>query len=474
MRPKPMPTKGLFVACLAASALLLAGCAGLAPVTPELSRVDPHGGYRFTNVSRGDGNSTSLLVVLSFSGGGTRAAALAFGVLEQLASIEVEWEGRRRRLLDEVDAISAVSGGSVTAASYALQGDRLFAEFPQRFLHRDIEADFIGRLLNPLNWPMLLSDLSGRSELLAEVFDEHVFGGATFGDLASGPGRPFVTLTATDMVAGTRFEFVQEQFDLLCADLSGIRLSRAVAASAAVPLLMSPVMLVNRAGSCGFRDLAWVDRTLAERELSSRQFHLARKMRSYLDAQARPYIHLLDGALSDNLGLRSPLETVFAHGDAWNVVRRLGIADVRKVVFIAVNASTAPDAALSRAAVLPGLWHTLSAFKDIPIDRYSYETKELLSANFNRWAADIKAQRLRVGDSAGDDLQFFLVDVDFEALRDDVEREALMRIPTRWSLDQSAVERIRRSAGILLDDSAAFQELLRSLRGTRRAEPSAP
>lgn len=49
---------------------------------------------------------------------------------------------RRRRLLDEVDAVSAVSGGSVTAASFALYGDRLLADVTQRFLHRDIEADF--------------------------------------------------------------------------------------------------------------------------------------------------------------------------------------------------------------------------------------------------------------------------------------------------------------------------------------------
>ena len=81
--------------------------------------------------------------------------------MEELAAIDIEWEGRRRRLLDEVDFISAVSGGSVKAAYYAyyaydaLYGDQLFADFTQRFLHRDVEAEFTRRLFNPAHWPRL-------------------------------------------------------------------------------------------------------------------------------------------------------------------------------------------------------------------------------------------------------------------------------------------------------------------------------
>lgn len=447
----------------AALTALVAGCATPPSGTHALGQVDPQQGYRFTNRPRAADNSTGLFVVLTFSGGGTRAAALAHGVLEELAAIEVEWEGRRRRLLDEVDSISAVSGGSVAAAYYALHGDRLFDDFAAKFLHQDVEAMFARRLFNPVHWPTLWSSFTGRSDLLADIFDDLLFGGATYGDLLQGSARPFVTLSATDMVAGIRFEFVQEQFDLLCADLSRFRIARAVAASAAVPLLMSPVSLVNRAGRCGFPEATWVEPALRERRLSSRQFHLASKLRSYLDAEARPHIYLLDGGLADNLGLRSPLETVFMHDNAWTVVQRLGIADVRKVVFIVVNASTGPDPGWSRAAALPGIGPVLRAFKDIPIDRYSFETKELLAASFERWAADIKRERKASGDGAGDELEFVLVDADFEALHDAAEREALRQIPTRWALDEATVTRVRRAARTLLAESAAFQDLLRSL-----------
>jgi NTE family protein len=459
---------------LSTVAAILVGCANLPPPTPELARFDPQQGYRFTHTARGADNTSSLLVVLTLSGGGTRAAALAHGILEELAAIDIEWEGRWRRLIDEVDSISAVSGGSVTATYYALYGDRLFSDFTGRFLHRDIEADFTRKLINPAHWPRLWSPYSGRSDLLADIFDEVLFDGATFADLSQGPGRPYLTLSATDMAAGTRFEFVQEQFDLICADLGRYSVARAVAASAAVPVLMSPIMLSNRAGRCGYPSTGTITQGLQARRLSSRQLHYASKLRSYLDAEARPYIYLLDGGLADNLGLRSPLETVFMHDDAWHLVQRLGIADVRKVVFIVVNASTGPDPRWSLASSIPGIGQVLQAFKDIPIDRYSFETKELLAASFERWASDIKFQRKAAGDTAGDDLEFVMIDADFEALHDRAEREALMRIPTSWSLDAATVARIRMAAKTLLAESASFQQLLRDLRARPRASEVAP
>ena len=160
------------------------------------------------------------------------------------------------------------------------------------------------------------------------------------------------------MAAGARFEFVQEQFDLMCADLARFSIARAVAVSAAVPVLMSPIMLSNRAGRCGYPAAA-AEQGPQARRLTSRQFHYASKLRSYLGAQARPYIYLLDGGLADNQGLRSPLETVLMHEDAWQLVQRLGIADVRKVAFIVVNASTGLDPRWSLAPSIPRIGQVL-------------------------------------------------------------------------------------------------------------------
>ena len=108
---------------LALAALVAAGGCARFPLNPPLAHYEAGAGYRFANLSHAH-NSDSLFVVLTFSGGGTRAAALAYGVLEALRATPIVWEGERRSLLDEVDVISAVSGGSFTAAYYALKRER--------------------------------------------------------------------------------------------------------------------------------------------------------------------------------------------------------------------------------------------------------------------------------------------------------------------------------------------------------------
>jgi predicted acylesterase/phospholipase RssA len=118
-------------ALLLASLLALAACASIAPGNPPLAQYAPGQGYRFDNLARG-GNSDALFVIVTFSGGGTRAAALAYGVMEALRDARVTWQGRRVALLDEVDVISSISGGSFPAAYYALRGAKTFDEFPQR------------------------------------------------------------------------------------------------------------------------------------------------------------------------------------------------------------------------------------------------------------------------------------------------------------------------------------------------------
>jgi NTE family protein len=67
-----------------------------------------------------------------------------------------------------------------------------------------------------------------------------------------------------------------------------------------------------------------------------------------------------------------------------------------------------------------------------------------------------------------------MVDVDFAALADRTEREELMRIPTTWSLDAETVARVRGAARTLLEESRAFQGLLRDLAATRHERTRVP
>ena len=196
--------------------------------------------------------SDQLLLILAFSGGGTRAAAFAYGILEELAATPVVLGGQSRRLLDEVDLISSVSGGSFTAAYYGLYGDRIFRDFETDFLRRPVERELFVQLLRPYNWVRLASPYFNRSRLTAEYYDEHLFRDATFADLERHHG-PEILINATDLSTGSRFAFNRFFFDPICSDLSRYHVAQAVTASSAVPVLLTPVTLENRAGTCGYQ-----------------------------------------------------------------------------------------------------------------------------------------------------------------------------------------------------------------------------
>jgi hypothetical protein len=81
---------------------------------------------------------------------------------------------------------------------------------------------------------------------------ERLFENATFADLDRGSG-PLIVVTATDISSGARFGFNQNIFDVICSDLHAMPLSRAAAASSAVPFALSPVTLNNYGGTCKYQ-----------------------------------------------------------------------------------------------------------------------------------------------------------------------------------------------------------------------------
>lgn len=240
-------------------AVLLAALSGLSacaqfqyqPVA-TIDKVDRSQGYRF-DAEAGKPQDDDMLVVLMFSGGGTRAAALGYGVLEELDKQKIYSGGREKSLLEAVDLVYGVSGGSVLAAYFSLHGKETIPSFERRFLKQNFQRQVSKQVFSLANVPRLTSPEFGRGDLLQEQFESTLFKNATFGDLASRRKGPFAVITATDMSLGNRFEFTQEYFDMMCLNLSDLKIARAVAASSAVPLVFAPLTLNNNGGNCGYR-----------------------------------------------------------------------------------------------------------------------------------------------------------------------------------------------------------------------------
>jgi NTE family protein len=454
---------------LAAIAVLgfLVGCAHY-PVNRPLDRADPQAGYRARNLIDPD-NSEELLLLLSFSGGGTRAAAFSYGVLETLRDIGVSIQGLDRRLLDEVDWISGVSGGSFTAAYYGLFRDRIFEDFETRFLKKNIQGELTRSMLfNPVNWVKLFSPYYDRSDLAADFYDKYVFDGRTFGDLLK-QKQPVIVINATDMVHGTRISFTQDTFDIICTDLSAFSVARACAASSAVPIVLSPITLRNYAGECGFQQNKVLEEAMKpSRDVGSRRFDLAINMMPFMDSHKKPYIHLVDGGVADNLGLRAALERVTLMGDPWKTLQHAGMVNAHKIVFMVVNAETETSDKWDRWEKVPPFAAMLDSYSSIAIERYNRETVALLRESFARWAEEIRRGRCGAGPvsmepgSCGD-IEFYLVEVRFDNLDDEAEREFLKRLPTSFVLKPEDVDRLRNAARESLTASKEFQRFLRDL-----------
>jgi len=455
----------------------LGGCA-TRPVNPRIPEYVPDSGYQYQTRIHHAPKDPQNLVILAFSGGGTRAAAFSYGVLEVMRKTEVVGpRGVPFRLLDQVDLITGVSGGSFTALAYGLYGERLFDEYEKRFLKRNVQRELITRFINPFKWGELWSTGWGRSELAAQLYDEVLFGGATFADLDRGDG-PMISVVATDLSTGSRLAFTQGVFDALCSDLGSMRLSRAAAASSAVPVVLSAVTINNYGGTCNYRLPEWV-RTLAETSNPPRPAARAaarlREFETYKDSAHRPYIHLVDGGISDNLGLRGVLDVI----EAYEALHALGspspLSNVHRIVIFVVNSLSVPKTNWDEFEDPPGTLDTLIKASGVPIDRYSFEAVELLKDIAARWqlmrrirdspAFDKDKETALVEVRNAPDIQLYAINVSFAELKDKAEIDYLNDLPTTFVLSDEAVDRLRAAAARIVLESPEFLRLLKDTGG---------
>ena len=444
---KPLTIKKCLLLCL-----LLAACSDwrYRPL-PGLATVNLQRGYRIHQAVQS--NDSSLLILLQFSGGGTRAAALGYGVLEALQQQPLA----SGTLLDQVDLVFGVSGGSILAAYFSLHGPAAIPSFERHFLKQDFQKRLFSQLFSLANWPYLTAPDYGRGDLLQQELDRALFHHATFADLRRHRRGPFAVISATDMSQGTRLDFTQKFFDVLCLDLDALPLARAVAASSAVPILFSPITLNNRGGQCGYRLPAEMADALADdpQQLQSQtRREYAQRLLSYQNSAQRPYIHLLDGGLTDNLALRAMLDLTDLYSEQ-KLLHQFLNGNVRKIVVINVNAQNEITSTLDRSAAIPDLSAQVMAVIDIPIAQNTAESLRRFRAFVDGWNAQASRR-----------VSMYFVSLNLRDLPPGELRERVLNLPTSFHLPPAAIDDLKRAARQLLARSSEYQRLLRDLRTT--------
>jgi NTE family protein len=465
----------LIRAALALGVVLLsaAGCAGFHyPVNTRLGAdVPQRSGYRFPLPADAGDARDELFVCVALSGGGTRAAAFAYGVLRALADARIDHNGLGS-LLDEVDCVSGISGGAFAAASYVQMGPPdFFTKFKPQFLDQDVQGQLVAGAMNPVNLVRLMSPYFSRIDMAAELYGRLLYGDTTF--RAREPARrPFLLLNATNMANGAGFEFTQDEFDFLGSDLGSVPLARAVAASSAFPFLLSPITVWSYPARLSEGASTVLEHALKDRDTNVFRYTWARSHQELMTTGEK-YIHLLDGGLADNIGARA-IVNAFARESGFIRIR-MSNGQIKRLVVIMVNARTSPPETLTRSPRAPGIVSVGMATATVPMENFSADTVELMQRMVN---ADWQMQRTlddcnaKVATCRAPRPEPFfstpamrgcVIHLSFEGLPA-AERDELLSYPTSFSLTPEQVTKLIEAGPTLLASSEDFQRLLRVLR----------
>ena len=440
--------------------ILLSGCASSARIRNE-AITEPLPTLREQRSTGISGQrSNDVLFMLAFSGGGTRAAALSYGVLEELRETSYVFNGSKIRLLDEVDSITSVSGGSFTAAYYGLHGDRIFEDYEEVFLRRNVQRTLINGLLNPINWIKMITTRFNRTEMAIDYYDRQIFKHATFSDIEAQQG-PEIVINATDLGIGQRFSFNQGYFNLICSDLSSFSVSRAVAASSAVPVAFAPVTLENHTG-CKLNKEQWQDYYAAPGSTDNPRVRvLSEGIESYFDKENRRFIHLVDGGVTDNLGIRSLYDNIEYKGGALQAAKRLEHMP-RFIIIMLVNAETSTIRPMDRENKTPSATTVVEAVSGTQIKRYNLESEILLEKSLAKWTEELSSQ--------GNPVKSYFVKIDFESIADERQRFIFNNMATSFSLPDEEVDNLIEAGHRLLQASPEYQDLIRLIREEERKQ----
>lgn len=414
----------------------------------------------------------SIVVVVALSGGGSRAAAFGLGVLQEMNATHFSWEGKPTNLLERLSAISGVSGGSVLAAYYAAFGAEGLNEFEADFLLKDIQGDFISQAISSATAYRLTSPWFGRSNAFAEQLDK-LYKGKTYGDVAGRKGAPELLIAATDLTTGAPFEFSPEQFRLICSDLSSVPLAFAVASSSAIPFVLTPTSLRNQAAGCAAPALPIVEATQSDAHNASTSYRrqlLDRSAASYLNAEERPFIHLVDGGLADNLGVRILLDRVVASGSIKNRFRESPPGSVRKIVLIVVNSERDMVDRIDQSDKVPSTAQVIDALVFGAGSRSTQETMAALNDGVSGWADKIAQSRGERNSPFSADAEIHVIPVSLHDVDDRDVRRLLLQVPTAFTIEPRQVSQLVESGRSTLRTSPAFQRLVKDLQQKSCAE----
>ncbi|MCO6381150.1 patatin-like phospholipase family protein [Oceanicola sp. 502str15] len=452
------------------AAISLAACSAVNKPLNQPLGADGNPSLIDESVIPGDGTT---FIGLAFSGGGTRASAFSYGMLEALRDATAS-PGDPDGILSDVRLVTGVSGGSVTAAWYGYAGPGGMAKF-RAYLDKNGEKYMANSPLNPVTLVRGLSGGANGRKTFGRFLDEELFRGATFGDLRR-KSHVKTWINASDVANNVTFLFSPETFDALCSDLMKLPLSEAVSASAAFPLVFSPIVLEAHQKGCAYDEPDWLTAARHNPEASEAMKAHARALESYTNPEEARFVKLLDGGITDNFGTtglnveRARAQNAYAPLTVEEAVK------LERMLFLVANAGVRTDYGWTQKLPGPGgvqLAMSIATSSMSAATRTGYDAMRL---TLDRWQealvefrCDLPASEVRRirGSTAGwdcRDVKLFVGQVSFEGLPPEMQKE-LDGIPTRLRLKPEQVALTIEAARLSTRQNPEFNGFLRAKEG---------
>ena len=463
------------------SALLASGCAaGMHIENTPLQAGDANPDLR----TIAPANPDRPVILMTFSGGGSRATALAEAVLRELSQTSYAAPDGAHVLTEDVKFISSASGGSVTAAWFGLHRgpghwdgdlDGLRSDFLAQDNMKALELDAV----NPITLFGLITGQITRIDALEALFNARLYHDALLAALNQ-PGKPLIVLNATDMAGGETFAMVPRRFDDICAKYDALPVASAVSASAAFPILLTPVAFQDYSSGCSgkLRNGQWITVDLSNPYTPYLNLAEYKDARYSNDLRHGPnpyrqigYLYFLDGGLADNLGTRSLRAALIAPYDDAQVLRAINDGKIRKLVVVIVNARGDPPNKLYQQPQQPGLVGQVQAVTSVPLDANTANSETALSALLGELA---QAAAGATGRAKFAGMRIYGITVDYDQIPADTPahiafRDAAKDVPTSWSLTPPQLQVTEEAGRFLLRRHPCYRALLGDLNAAQTA-----
>ena len=179
-------------------------------------------------------------------------------------------------------------------------------------------------------------------------------------------------------------------------------------------------------------------------------------MEFYLDPTNPPYTTLVDGGVTDNLGLRAILSNImlFEGTEELNEILQQP-SPIKHAVVLVVNASTTAVTDIGKSTKMPPISDILSAVTDIQLHRYNIESNSLLRNELKEW--------IRTVSGVDGMIQPYFIELSIEDVKNSTRQLFFNEIPTSFSLEKEQVDTIITTAKSLLRQDPEYQKLLQNL-----------